>query len=53
MSQLVNLKYDPDQMRNPENGAGEPLKVESVLTKEREFPQFPQWGTKQEYESWN
>ena len=49
MNQLVNLKYDPDQMRNPENGAGEPLKVESVLMKEREFPQ---WGQKQEYESW-
>ena len=28
---------------------GEALKVESVLTKEREFPQ---WGQKQEYESW-
>ena len=28
---------------------GDALKVESVLTKEREFPQ---WGQKQEYESW-
>ena len=34
---------------NRAHRAHEGLKVESVLTKEREFPS---WGQKQEYESW-